>query len=149
MFKTTNFIFYRFSDVFLFFLWNNHFYKMINVIIIMQTLHFKNNTGKNGIQSSWKRNKGFRKWQIRDPAGYCWVVISTMYRSLYTPTHSIIHLIWLQININYYSYNITCIFSFSHHHSIWQRFAVNHNSVCYLGVFGQKRAVSKTCSTQV
>ncbi len=36
----------------MFFVWNNHLYKMVNVIIIMQKLQFKNNTGNNGIQSS-------------------------------------------------------------------------------------------------
>ncbi len=30
----------------------NHLYNVINVIIIMQKLHFKNYTGKNDIQSS-------------------------------------------------------------------------------------------------
>ncbi len=56
MFKTTNFIAYIFSDVndnkmlFVtlkcFFCKKNHLFKMINMIIIMEKLHFKNNTDK-------------------------------------------------------------------------------------------------------
>ncbi len=64
MFKRTNFIFCRFSDVndnkmvFItlkcFLCVKIHIYRMINVIIIKQKLHFKNNTGKNRIQLSEK-----------------------------------------------------------------------------------------------
>ncbi len=69
MFKRTNLIFCKFSDVnnnkivFVTLKWlfvKNHLYKMINVIMIMQMLHFKNNTSKSRIQYYLRKwNKAF------------------------------------------------------------------------------------------
>ncbi len=57
MFETTNFIFCRFSDNKMVFITlkylfvKTNLYKMINVIITIQKLDFKNNTGKHRNQS--------------------------------------------------------------------------------------------------